>query len=73
MKQGQGLVTVNEPLPVIALSTQNFDPRTRVQAFETAAASIFKLTAGQSPDPAWQARLERASDKFRALGEKAYR
>jgi AraC-like DNA-binding protein len=51
MKQGQGLVTVNEPLPVIALSTQNFDPRTRVQAFETAAASICKLAIEPaSPD-----------------------
>ncbi|MDQ0419551.1 hypothetical protein J2045_000561 [Peteryoungia aggregata LMG 23059] len=34
--------------------------------------AYFKLTAGQPPDPAWQAKLERASDKFKALGERAY-
>lgn len=32
---------------------------------------FFKVTDGQRPNPEWQARLERASDKFRALGEKA--
>lgn len=34
--------------------------------------AYFKLTAGQIPDPAWQAKLESASDKFAALGERAY-
>lgn len=32
-----------EPLPVIALSTESFDPCSRVQAFEAAAAAICKL------------------------------
>lgn len=32
-----------EPLPVIALSTESFDPCNRVQAFETAAEAICKL------------------------------
>jgi hypothetical protein len=35
--------------------------------------TYFKLTAGQSPDPAWQAKLERASGKFKTLGERAFR
>ena len=33
----------NEPLPIVALSTELFEPRIRVQAFETAAAAICKL------------------------------
>jgi hypothetical protein len=33
--------------------------------------AYFKLTAGQAPDPAWQARLEQASSKFKSLGERA--
>lgn len=32
---------------------------------------FFTATEGQEPDPAWKARLASASDKFRALGEKA--
>lgn len=35
--------------------------------------AYFKLTAGQAPDPAWQAKLERVSDKFKSLGERALR
>lgn len=35
--------------------------------------AYFKLTAGQSPDPVWQAKLDRASDKFKTLGERALR
>lgn len=31
----------------------------------------FKVTAGQTPNPEWEAKLERASDKFRKLGERA--
>ncbi len=31
----------------------------------------FALTAEQVPDPAWEARLKGASDKFRKLGERA--
>lgn len=31
----------------------------------------FKVTAGQTPNPEWQARLEKASDKFRKMGERA--
>jgi len=37
------LGTSIEPLPVIELSTESFDLRNRVQAFETAAAAICKL------------------------------
>lgn len=45
------MVTALEPLPVIALSTENFDPRNRVQAFEAAAAAICKLAIDPvSPD-----------------------
>lgn len=33
--------------------------------------AYFKLTAGQVPDPAWQAKLNRASDKFKTLGDRA--
>ncbi len=39
-----------DPLPVISLSTDQFDPHARVQAFETAAAAICKLAIEpQSP------------------------
>jgi hypothetical protein len=31
----------------------------------------YHVTDGQSPNPEWQAKLERASSKFKALGEKA--
>jgi hypothetical protein len=31
----------------------------------------FQLTEGQTPDPEWQARISRASDKFKKLGERA--
>ncbi|MGV8940053.1 MAG: hypothetical protein ACOH1P_00735 [Lysobacter sp.] len=31
----------------------------------------FKVTKGQAPDPEWSAKLERMSDKFRKLKEKA--
>ena len=31
----------------------------------------FKVTEGQTPNPEWEARLERASDKFTKLGERA--
>lgn len=31
----------------------------------------FHLTEGQTPDPEWQARISRASDKFKKLGERA--
>ena len=45
------MVSPIEPLPVIALSTADFDPRIRVQAFETAAAAICKLAIEPSfPD-----------------------
>ncbi len=33
--------------------------------------AYFKLTAGQTPDPTWQAKLESTSDKFKSLGERA--
>ncbi len=32
---------------------------------------FFKATEGQSPNPEWRAKLERASAKFKALGERA--
>lgn len=32
---------------------------------------FFKVTAGQTPDPVWEAKLEKASDKFRTMGERA--
>ena len=32
---------------------------------------FFKVTEGQTPDPEWEAKLTRASDKFRTLGEQA--
>ena len=32
---------------------------------------FFKVTEGQTPNPEWEAKLTRASDKFRTLGEKA--
>ena len=32
---------------------------------------FFKVTEGQTPDPEWEARLNKASDKFRTLGERA--
>lgn len=32
---------------------------------------FFKLTEGQTPDPAWQAKLSGVSDKFKKLGERA--
>jgi hypothetical protein len=32
---------------------------------------FFRVTEGQRPDPEWIARLERASDKFRELGQRA--
>lgn len=32
---------------------------------------FFKVTAGQTPNPEWQAKLERASDKFRDMGTRA--
>ncbi len=32
---------------------------------------FFKVTAGQVPDPAWEARIANASEKFRQMGEKA--
>lgn len=42
---------LTDPLPVIALSSDSFDPRYRVQAFETAAAAICKLAIQPaSPD-----------------------
>ncbi len=31
----------------------------------------FKVTAGQTPDPEWTAKLNSASDKFKTLGERA--
>ena len=31
----------------------------------------FKVTEGQVPNPEWEAKLTSASDKFKALGEKA--
>lgn len=44
--------------------------------FETVAIAAlmqvyFVTTAGQSPDPAWKARLERTTEKFRKLGQSA--
>lgn len=42
-RERQSEVISIEQLPVIALSTENFDPRHRVQAFESAAAAICKL------------------------------
>ena len=33
--------------------------------------AFFKVTAGQTPNPEWEAKLDSASAKFRALGEKA--
>lgn len=33
--------------------------------------AYFKLTAGQTPNPEWEARLDRASDTFKALGRRA--
>ncbi|QYK40179.1 MAG: hypothetical protein KF887_12090 [Paracoccaceae bacterium] len=32
---------------------------------------FFRVTEGQTPDPAWVARLEQASDKFRSMGARA--
>ncbi|MFN4158328.1 MAG: hypothetical protein ACK4GO_08000 [Gemmobacter sp.] len=32
---------------------------------------FFKVTEGQTPNPEWEARLERASDKFRSMGQRA--
>lgn len=32
---------------------------------------FFKVTEGQTPDPAWEARIAGASDKFRQMGERA--
>jgi len=32
--------------------------------------AYFALTNGQVPDPAWEARLDRASDKFKSLGQR---
>lgn len=32
---------------------------------------FFRVTEGQTPDPEWEARLNKASDKFRTLGERA--
>ena len=31
----------------------------------------FKVTKGQTPDPEWEARLSKVSDKFRSMGQKA--
>lgn len=33
--------------------------------------AFFKVTAGQRPNPDWEAKLDRASTKFKTLGEKA--
>ncbi len=33
--------------------------------------AFFKVTAGQTPNPEWEAKLDRASGKFKALGDKA--
>ena len=33
--------------------------------------AFFKVTAGQTPNPEWEAKLDGASAKFRTLGEKA--
>lgn len=33
--------------------------------------AFFKITAGQTPNPEWEAKLDGASAKFRSLGEKA--
>jgi hypothetical protein len=32
---------------------------------------FFKVTEGQTPDPEWEARLSKISDKFRDMGTKA--
>jgi hypothetical protein len=32
---------------------------------------FFRVTAGQTPDPVWEAKLEKASDKFRSMGDRA--
>jgi len=32
---------------------------------------FFKVTKGQTPDPEWEARLAKVSDKFRSMGQKA--
>jgi hypothetical protein len=32
---------------------------------------FFKVTKGQTPDPEWEARLSKVSDKFRSMGQKA--
>ncbi len=32
---------------------------------------FFKVTEGQTPNPEWEAKLTKASDKFRTLGERA--
>lgn len=32
---------------------------------------FFKVTAGQTPDPEWKGKLDRASTKFKSLGERA--
>lgn len=33
--------------------------------------AYFRQTAGQAPNPAWEARLDQASDKFKSLGQRA--
>jgi hypothetical protein len=33
--------------------------------------AYFKVTAGQTPHPEWEAKLDSASDKFKALGQRA--
>jgi hypothetical protein len=33
--------------------------------------AFFKITAGQTPNPEWEAKLEGASEKFKKLGERA--
>ena len=51
LKGKHNLETPSAPLPIIALSTEQFAPRIRVQAFETAAAAICKLAIEPaSPD-----------------------
>ncbi len=32
---------------------------------------FFKVTKGQTPDPEWEARLAKVSDKFRSMGQRA--
>lgn len=32
---------------------------------------FFKVTKGQTPDPEWEARLSKVSDKFRSMGQRA--